>query len=138
MITFQQASRKEKKFKKRLIRVPALKGCPAKKAIILKLRIMKPKKPNSANRKIAKVRLTTGRKLLAQIPGRGFFLSEHAVVLINGKRVQDLPGMHYRLVKGVYDFTYKEVLIRQQARSRYGYPNKMKKKRIWKKKNERT
>jgi small subunit ribosomal protein S12 len=136
MPTFFQSATRKRRSKGRIIRVPALQGCPAKKAVIVKLRIMKPKKPNSANRKVAKIRLSYGRQLVAQIPGIGHFLQEHALVLISGKRVRDLPGMHYRLVKGVADFTYKETGIRKQARSRYGYPNSVKKKRMWTKKTK--
>jgi small subunit ribosomal protein S12 len=136
MITFFQAAMRSRRSKGRIIRVPALKGCPAKKAVIVKLRIMKPKKPNSANRKVAKIRLSYGRQLVAQVPGIGHFLQEHAIVLVSGKRVRDLPGMHYRLVKGVADFTYKETGVRKQARSRYGYPNSAKKKRMWAKKTK--
>lgn len=136
MSTFFQAATRRRRSKKRIIRVPALKGCPAKKAVIVKLRIMKPKKPNSANRKVAKIRLSYGRQLVAQIPGIGHFLQEHAIVMVNGKRVRDLPGMHYRLMKGVADFSYKETGIRKQARSRYGYPNSAKKKRMWVKKTK--
>lgn len=136
MSTFFQAATRKRRSKKRIIRVPALKGCPAKKAVIVKLRIMKPKKPNSANRKVAKIRLSYGRQLVAQIPGIGHFLQEHAIVMVNGKRVRDLPGMHYRLMKGVADFSYKETGIRKQARSRYGYPNSTKKKRMWVKKTK--
>lgn len=136
MPTFFQSGTRKRRSKPRLIRVPALLGCPFKKAVIVKLRIMKPKKPNSANRKVAKVRLSYGRRILAQVPGLGHFLQEHAVVLVNGKRVRDLPGMHYRLVKGVYDFNYKEIGLRRQARSRYGYPNTNKQKRMWVKKTK--
>lgn len=136
MSTFFQAATRKRRSKRRIIRTPALRGCPAKKAVIFKLRIMKPKKPNSANRKVAKIRLCYGRYLVAQIPGMGHFLQEHAIVLVNGKRVRDLPGMHYRLVKGTADFTYKELGIRKQARSLYGYPNTFKKKRMWLKKTK--
>lgn len=136
MPTFFQSSVRKRRSKGRIIRTPALKGCPAKKAVIVKLRIMKPKKPNSANRKVAKVRLSYGRQLVAQVPGLGHFLQEHAIVLVHGKRVRDLPGMHYRLMKGVCDFTYKEVGVRRQARSLYGYPNMFKKKRMWMKKTK--
>ena len=136
MGTFFQSSVRKRRSKRRIIRVPALRGCPAKKAVIVKMRIMKPKKPNSANRKVAKIRLCYGRQLVAQVPGLGHFLQEHAIVMVNGKRVRDLPGMHYRLVKGVADFNYKELGIRKQARSRYGYPNTYKKKRTWMKKTK--
>jgi small subunit ribosomal protein S12 len=136
MSTFIQAAYKKRRSKLRINRVPALDRCPFKKGVILKLRIMKPKKPNSANRKVAKLRLSSGKKVLARIPGMGYFLQEHGVVLIHGKRVRDLPGMHYSLVKGVYDFSYKEIGIRRQARSRYGYRNSKKKKRMWLKKTK--
>lgn len=136
MPTYFQSAMRKRKSKRRIIRTPALRGCPTKKAVIVKLRIMKPKKPNSANRKVAKVRLGYGRQLVAQIPGLGHFLQEHAIVLVAGKRVRDLPGMHYRLVKGVADFTNKELGVRRQARSRYGYPNTAKKKRLWAKKTK--
>lgn len=136
MSTFFQSATRKRRSKGRIIRVPALKGCPAKKAVIVKLRIMKPKKPNSANRKVAKIRLSYGRQLVAQVPGIGHFLQEHAIVMVSGKRVRDLPGMHYRLMKGVADFTYKETGVRKQARSRYGYPNSLKKKRMWAKKTK--
>ncbi len=131
MATLQQILKIIRRSKGHIKRTPALQGCPFKKAIIVKVRTMKPKKPNSATRKIVKVRLSTGRKILAQVPGIGHLLQEHASVLINGKRVRDLPGMHYRLVKGVYDFSYAEAWERWQARSRYGYPNKRKPKRMW-------
>jgi small subunit ribosomal protein S12 len=136
MSTFFQAAVKKRKSKRRIIRVPALKNCPAKKAVIVKIRTMKPKKPNSATRKVAKIRLCYGRLVVAQIPGMGHFLQEHAIVMVGGKRVRDLPGMHYRLVKGVADFTNKEVGIRRQARSKYGYANIKKKKRYWAKKTK--
>lgn len=136
MATLQQATKIVRRFKGRIIRAPALEGCPFKKAIIVKVRTMKPKKPNSATRKIVKVRLSTGRKILAQVPGLGHVLQEHASVLVNGKRVRDLPGIHYRLVKGVFDFVYKEAWDRWQARSRYGYPNRRKQKRMWLKKTK--
>jgi len=136
MPTFFQSAVRKRRSKKSIVRTPALLSCPAKKAVIVKLRIMKPKKPNSANRKVAKVKLYYGRQLVAQIPGLGHFLQEHAIVLVYGKRVRDLPGMHYRLMKGVGDFTYKEAGVRRQARSVYGYPNPFKEKRMWLKKTK--
>lgn len=137
MSTVQQASRTIRRSKKRVIRAPALMACPFKKGIIVKLRIMKPKKPNSANRKIAKVRLSTGRQVIARIPGIGHFLQEHAVVYVHGKRIKDLPGMHYSIVKGVKDFSSAETSVRRQALSKYGYKNMKKAKRFWKKNTKR-
>lgn len=137
MSTFYQSSKKKRRTKKTIVRAPALMSCPFKRGIIMKLRIMKPKKPNSANRKIAKVRLSSGRKVIARIPGVGHFLQEHAVVFVHGRRIRDLPGMHYGLVKGVKDFSSAELGPRSQSLSRYGYKNKKKKKRMWKKKTKR-
>jgi len=81
---------------------------------------MAPKKPNSAERKIAKVRLSTGRIVRVYIPGQGHNLQEHSVVLVRGGKVQDLPGMHYKLVRGKYDFQAKESFDRRCSRSKYG------------------
>jgi small subunit ribosomal protein S12 len=96
----------------------ALKQCPQKKGICLKVYEMKPKKPNSAQRKVAKVKLSTGVPVLTYIPGEGHNLQEHAVVLVRGGRVKDLPGVNYHLVRGVLDF--KGIPHRKNARSKYG------------------
>jgi len=85
---------------------------------------MSPKKPNSADRKIVKLRLTTSKKIIAYIPGIGHNLQEHASVLVRGGGVPDLPGIHYKLIKGKYDFSWKEVFLRRkQRRSKYGVPS---------------
>jgi small subunit ribosomal protein S12 len=96
--------------------------CPQKKGICLKIRTMAPKKPNSAVRKIVKVRLTTARRVLAYIPGQGHNLHEHSRVLVRGGKVPDLPGIHYKLIRGKYDFTWNETFERQNRRSKFGIP----------------
>lgn len=112
--------RRKKKFHYELS--PALNKCPQKKAVCIKVMIMAPKKPNSAERKIAKVRLSTGRIVRAYIPGQGHLLQEHSVVMVRGGKVPDLPGMHYKLVRGKYDFMARENFDRKRARSKYGLP----------------
>ena len=96
----------------------ALKGNPFKKAIVLRVFTRKPKKPNSALRKIAKVRLSNGNEIDAYIMGEGHNLQEHAVVLVRGGKVPDLPGVKYKLVRGKYDLG--GVVNRQTSRSKYG------------------
>jgi small subunit ribosomal protein S12 len=105
-----------------------LKGCPQKKGVCIKLRTMSPKKPNSAIRKIVKVRLTTGRLILAYIPGQGHNLHEHSRVLVRGGKVPDLPGIHYKLIRGQYDFAWAETFERKNRRSKFGIPDLNKKK----------
>ena len=83
---------------------------------------MKPKKPNSAIRKIAKVRLSGGRRITGYICGQGHSLQEHSVVLVRGGRAPDLPGVRYRLVKGKFDFVWKEIFKRCNRRSKFGIP----------------
>ncbi len=100
----------------------ALQGAPFRKGTCVKIRTMKPKKPNSAIRKIARVRLTNGYTVTAYIPGQGHKLQEHSVVLVRGGRTKDLPGLHYKLVRGKYDFDWKEHFVRCNARSKYGIP----------------
>lgn len=94
------------------------KGCPQKRGVCTKVTTTTPKKPNSALRKIAKVRLTNGMEVTAYIPGEGHNLQEHSVVLIRGGRVKDLPGVRYHIVRGVLDT--QGVNGRQQSRSLYG------------------
>lgn len=133
MATIRQSGFRKRVFKGRIIRVKALEGCPQRRGICFKVTTTNPKKPNSAVRKIAKVRLTTRRKVIAYIPGIGHNLQEHASVLVRGGRVRDLPGMHYKLIKGKLDFSWKEMIIRRQGRSKYGVPSergrKLRKKR---------
>ena len=97
---------------------PAMQGCPQKKGVCLQVKTMTPKKPNSALRKIARVRLTNGEEITAYIMGEGHNLQEHSVVLVRGGRVKDLPGVRYHIVRGVLDT--QGVSDRKQARSKYG------------------
>jgi small subunit ribosomal protein S12 len=119
MLTINQLSlkksRKKKFFKKK---TPALKSCPQKKGVCIKIFIRSPKKPNSACRKVAKVKLSTGKKVDAYIPGEGHNLQQYSVILIRGGRTPDLPGIKYRLIRGKYDF--KGVKNRKTSRSCYG------------------
>lgn len=94
------------------------KGCPHKRGVCVKVYTTTPKKPNSALRKVAKVRLTNGIEVIAYIPGEGHNLQEHSVVLIRGGRVKDLPGVRYHIVRGILDT--QGVEGRGQGRSRYG------------------
>ena len=97
---------------------PALKISPQKKGVCLKVYTRTPKKPNSAIRKIARVRLTNGVDIIAYIPGEGHNLQEHSVVLVRGGRVKDLPGVRYHLIRGVYDL--QGISSRKNGRSKYG------------------
>lgn len=97
---------------------PALQGCPQKQGICLRVYTRTPKKPNSALRKVAKIRLTNRIEVIASIPGEGHNLQEHSVVLIRGGRVKDLPGVKYRVLRGVLDM--QGVIKRKQGRSKYG------------------
>ena len=97
---------------------PALKRSPHKKGVCLKVYTKTPKKPNSAIRKIARVRLTNGLDIIAYIPGEGHNLQEHSVVLVRGGRVKDLPGVRYHLIRGVYDL--QGLSLRKNGRSKYG------------------
>ena len=101
---------------------PALHGCPQKKGVCLQVKIMTPKKPNSALRKVARVRLTNGIEVTAYIPGEGHNLQEHSIVLIRGGRVKDLPGVRYHIVRGTLDAS--GVTGRKQSRSKYGTKSK--------------
>lgn len=98
----------------------ALKGNPQQKAICIKTTIMKPKKPNSAQRKIAKVKLSNGKKVICYIPGGEHPLKDHSTVLVRGGRVPDLPGVKYRLIRGKLDLTIPNG--RRKSRSKYGVP----------------
>ena len=118
MPTFNQLCRNERQKKKKLNKTPALEKCPQKKGICTKLVLRTPKKPNSAIRKVARVRLTSGFEVTAYIPGIGHNLQEHSVVLIRGGRVKDLPGVRYHIIRGTLDTT--GVKDRRQGRSKYG------------------
>ena len=97
---------------------PAMQGCPQKRGVCTVVKTMTPKKPNSALRKVARVRLSTGVEVTAYIPGEGHNLQEHSIVLVRGGRVRDLPGVRYHIVRGVLDS--QGVSDRKQARSKYG------------------
>jgi small subunit ribosomal protein S12 len=97
---------------------PALKGCPQRRGVCLSVKTQTPKKPNSALRKVARVRLTNGEEVTAYIPGEGHNLQEHSVVLVRGGRVKDLPGVRYHIVRGTLDTL--GVSGRHRSRSKYG------------------
>ena len=99
-------------------KTPLRKGAPFKRGVCTKVYTATPKKPNSALRKVAKVRLSNGQEVIAYIPGEGHNLQEHSIVLIRGGRVKDLPGVRYHIVRGVYDT--QGVAGRKQGRSKYG------------------
>jgi small subunit ribosomal protein S12 len=107
--------------KKRIIRVksPALEHSPHKKGVCIRVYTTKPKKPNSAQRKVAKVKLTTGNSIIVYIPGQGHNLQQHSVVLIRGGRVPDLPGVQYHIIRGKHDFVAKERFERSARRSKF-------------------
>ena len=101
---------------------PALKACPQRRGVCLVVKTMTPKKPNSALRKVARVRLTTGVEVTAYIPGEGHNLQEHSIVLIRGGRVKDVPGVRYHIIRGALDT--QAVNGRQNGRSKYGVKKK--------------
>jgi len=118
MPTINQLIRKPRKDKRKINKVPALDACPQRRGVCTRVYTTTPKKPNSALRKVARVRLTNGHEVTAYIPGEGHKLQEHSVVLIRGGRVKDLPGVRYHVLRGVLDTTGVEG--RKQARSKYG------------------
>ena len=99
-------------------KAPALARCPQRRGVCLQVKTQTPKKPNSALRKIARVRLTTGQEVTAYIPGEGHSLQEHSIVFVRGGRVKDLPGVRYHVVRGAKDATGVE--SRKRSRSKYG------------------
>jgi small subunit ribosomal protein S12 len=116
--TIQQLVRKGRETKAKKTKTPALAGSPQRRGVCTRVYTATPKKPNSALRKVARVRLTTGVEVTAYIPGEGHNLQEHSIVLVRGGRVKDLPGVRYKIVRGTLDTT--GVRDRKQARSRYG------------------
>ena len=118
MPTINQLVRKGREKTTNKSTAPILQGCPQKRGVCLSVKTMTPKKPNSALRKIARVRLTNGYEVSAYIPGVGHNLQEHSVVLIRGGRVKDLPGVRYHIIRGTLDT--QGVQGRMQARSKYG------------------
>ena len=118
MPTVNQLIRKPRGAKPKRNKVPALQNCPQKRAVCTRVYTTTPKKPNSALRKVAKVRLTNGFEVISYIGGEGHNLQEHSVVLIRGGRVKDLPGVRYHTVRGSLDAA--GVAKRRQSRSKYG------------------
>lgn len=118
MPTINQLVRKGRRMKRRKTKTPALQGCPQRRGVCTQVKTTTPKKPNSALRKIARVRLTNGIEVTAYIPGIGHNLQEHSIVLVRGGRVKDLPGVRYKIIRGTLDAA--GVAERRQARSRYG------------------
>ena len=118
MPTVNQLVRKPRKIQVAKSRVPALLQCPQKRGVCSRVYTVTPKKPNSALRKICRVRLTSGFEVTSYIPGEGHNLQEHSVILIRGGRVKDLPGVRYHTVRGILDT--QGVHNRKQSRSKYG------------------
>ena len=118
MPTIQQLVRKGRRSKRRKETTPALKGAPQRRGVCTRVFTTTPKKPNSALRKVARVRLTSGMEVTAYIPGEGHNLQEHSLVLIRGGRVKDLPGVRYHVIRGTLDTV--GVSERRQGRSKYG------------------
>jgi len=118
MPTINQLVRKRRRAPAQRNKVPALAACPQKRGVCTRVYTTTPKKPNSALRKVARVRLTNGYEVTSYIPGEGHNLQEHSVVLIRGGRVKDLPGVRYHIVRGSLDT--QGVANRRQRRSKYG------------------
>ena len=118
MPTIQQLIRQGRSSKSSKTKTPALKGSPQRRGVCTRVFTTTPKKPNSAPRKVARVRLTSGIEVTAYIPGEGHNLQEHSIVLVRGGRVRDLPGVRYKIIRGALDAS--GVKDRKQARSRYG------------------
>jgi small subunit ribosomal protein S12 len=118
MPTIQQLIIKNRVKIKKFTKTPALKSCPQRRGICIRVYVVTPKKPNSALRKVARIKLTSGFEITASIPGEGHTLQEHSIVLIRGGRVKDLPGVRYKIIRGALDTT--GVKNRCQGRSKYG------------------
>jgi len=118
MPTINQLVRKPRKPKVRKSKSPALTGCPQRRGVCTRVYVTTPKKPNSAQRKVAMVRMTNGYEVICYIPGEGHNLSEHSQVLVRGGRVKDLPGVRYHIIRGTLDA--KGVDGRKKSRSLYG------------------
>nr|YP_009459446.1 ribosomal protein S12 [Aquilaria yunnanensis]YP_009459447.1 ribosomal protein S12 [Aquilaria yunnanensis]YP_009562069.1 ribosomal protein S12 [Aquilaria malaccensis]YP_009562070.1 ribosomal protein S12 [Aquilaria malaccensis]YP_009672572.1 ribosomal protein S12 [Aquilaria crassna]YP_009672573.1 ribosomal protein S12 [Aquilaria crassna]YP_009993149.1 ribosomal protein S12 [Aquilaria beccariana]YP_009993150.1 ribosomal protein S12 [Aquilaria beccariana]YP_009993238.1 ribosomal protein S12 len=118
MPTIKQLIRKARQPIRNVTKSPALRGCPQRRGTCTRVYTINPKKPNSALRKVARVRLTSGFEITAYIPGIGHNSQEHSVVLVRGGRVKDLPGVRYHIVRGTLDAV--GVKNRQQGRSKYG------------------
>jgi len=122
MPTISQLIRSERKREKKKTKSPALSRCPQKRGVCVRVYTVTPKKPNSALRKVARVKLSGGKEVTAYIPGEGHNLQEHSIVLVRGGRVKDLPGVKYHIVRGALDTAGVEG--RSQSRSLYGVKRK--------------
>jgi small subunit ribosomal protein S12 len=118
MPTIQQLVRQKRKPKSKKEKTPGLGGAPQRRGVCTRVYTITPKKPNSALRKVARIRLSSGMEVTAYIPGEGHNLQEHSIVLVRGGRVKDLPGVRYKVIRGTLDAS--GVADRRQARSRYG------------------
>ena len=118
MPTINQLVKKSRRAPRKFSKSPVLDKCPQKRGVCLQVKTMTPKKPNSALRKIARVRLSNTKEVTVYIPGEGHSLQEHSIVLVRGGRVKDLPGVRYKIIRGSLDT--QGVKNRKQARSRYG------------------
>jgi small subunit ribosomal protein S12 len=118
MPTINQLIRRKRKPPRKFSKSPVLDRCPQKRGVCLQVKTMTPKKPNSALRKITRVRLSNGKEVTVYIPGEGHTLQEHSIVLVRGGRVRDLPGVRYQVIRGALDTLAVE--DRKQSRSRYG------------------
>jgi len=118
MPTINQLIRKGRTPIKKRTKSPALKSCPQRRGVCTRVYTVTPKKPNSALRKVARIKLTSGIEVTGYIPGEGHNLQEHSIVMVRGGRVKDLPGVRYHLIRGVLDTAGVE--NRKQARSKYG------------------
>ena len=132
MPTINQLVRKGRTEIRKKSKSPALKGCAQRRGVCLAVKTQTPKKPNSALRKVARVRLTTGYEVTAYIPGEGHNLQEHSVVLVRGGRVKDLPGVRYHIVRGTLDSlggagpSNTNKMLRNRSRSKYGVKREQK------------
>lgn len=126
MPTLKQLSKRNRVRKFHKSRAKSLDKCPQKRGICAKIFTVKPKKPNSAMRKVARVRLSNKKMVSVAIPGQGHNLTQYCVILVLGGRANDLPGVRYKAMKGLKDFSWKEDFIRTQSRSKYGIPKSIK------------
>ncbi len=120
MPTVNQLVKKGRRTQRRKTKSPILSSCPQKRGMCLRVMIQTPKKPNSALRKVARIRLSNGKEITAYIPGEGHNLQEHSIVLIRGGRVPDLPGVRYHIIRGARNTDASGVDGRRKSRSRYG------------------
>lgn len=118
MTTLNQLTRMNRIKKRKINKTPGLQSCPQKKGFCIKIILRTPKKPNSALRKLARIKLTNNKRVTAYIPGEGHNLQEYSTVLIRGGRVKDLPGIKYHIIRGKLDF--QGIITRKTARSKYG------------------